>query len=227
MAADELHGWVALGGLLPEDGAGEHRVVPALLPQVDFNLQLQTRCQSKSRLWRRDRPWKVDTQLNQRTHGQLVFVRPDPAALSLFYHLLDVHQHRQCHAAWCKTVTKKWNNGKITFGGISCRRVGGESWLKQPMTTFYITCKEQKRCCCSVLQLFLPNAEWGLYWEAQQSAGVPGEDVADLSPLIRLQQAAVRRVLNAVAQVHQAAHEDLNICTKGWHALVWDNSAEL
>lgn len=46
MAADELHGWVALRGLLPEDGAGEHRVVPALLPQVDFNLQLQMRCQS-------------------------------------------------------------------------------------------------------------------------------------------------------------------------------------
>lgn len=44
VAADELHGWIALRGLLPEDGAGEHRVVPALLPQVDFNLQLQGRC---------------------------------------------------------------------------------------------------------------------------------------------------------------------------------------
>lgn len=78
-----------------------------------------------------------------------------------------------------------------------------------------------------LLQLFLPNAEWGLYWEAQQSAGVPGEDVADLSPLIRLQQAAVRRVIDAVAQVHQAAHQDLNICTGGGHAQTWDNSAEL
>lgn len=65
---------------------------------------------------------------------------------------------------------------------------------------------------CSELQLFLPNAEWGLHREAQQSAGVPGEDVADLSPLIRLQQGAVRRVLDAVAQVHQAAHQNLDIC---------------
>lgn len=41
MATDELHGWVALRRLLPEDGAGEHGVIPALLPQVDFNLEAQ------------------------------------------------------------------------------------------------------------------------------------------------------------------------------------------
>lgn len=38
------------------------------------------------------------------TYRQLVFVRPDSAALSLLYHLLDVHQHRQGHTAWCKTA---------------------------------------------------------------------------------------------------------------------------
>lgn len=95
---------------------------------------------------------------------------------------------------------KQWPNQQ-------CPQVAGESWLKQPLAT--LTTEE---VLCSVRQLFLPNAEWGLNREAQQSAGVPGEDVADLSPLIRLQQAAVRRVLNAVAQVHQAAHQDLNIC---------------
>lgn len=41
MAADELHGRVALRRLLPEDGAGEHRVIPALLPQVDLDLRGQ------------------------------------------------------------------------------------------------------------------------------------------------------------------------------------------
>lgn len=39
VATDELHGWIALWGLLPEDRTGEHRVVPALLPQVNFNLR--------------------------------------------------------------------------------------------------------------------------------------------------------------------------------------------
>lgn len=77
----------------------------------------------------------------------------------------------------------------------------------------------------SVFMLFLPNTEWRLYREAQQSAGVPGEDVADLSPLVCLQQAAVRRVLDAMTQVHQAAHEDLNIC-RGENVHMWDNSAE-
>lgn len=86
------------------------------------------------------------------------------------------------------------------------------------MTALYLTCGEQKSCWT---EIFLPNAEWGLNWEAQQSAGVPGEDVADLSPLIGLQQAAVRRVLDAVAQVHQAAHQDLNIC--GDNVTICDN----
>lgn len=56
-----------------------------------------------------------------------------------------------------------------------------------------------------------PNAERRLYRKAQQGAGIPGEDVADLGPLVGLQQAAVRGVLDAVAQVHQTPHEDLNI----------------
>ncbi len=33
------------------------------------------------------------------TYRQLIFVRPDSAALSLLYHLLDVHQHWQGHTA--------------------------------------------------------------------------------------------------------------------------------
>lgn len=42
MATDELHGRVALRGLLSENRTGEHGVVPALLPQVNFNLDEQT-----------------------------------------------------------------------------------------------------------------------------------------------------------------------------------------
>lgn len=38
------------------------------------------------------------------TYRQLVFVCPDSAALSLLYHLLDVHQHRQGHTAGGKTA---------------------------------------------------------------------------------------------------------------------------
>lgn len=41
VSTDELHWWVALRRLLPEDGAGKHGVIPALLPQVDFNLEGQ------------------------------------------------------------------------------------------------------------------------------------------------------------------------------------------
>jgi len=67
-------------------------------------------------------------------------------------------------------------------------------------------------CVCVVCVASSPHAEWGLHREAQQGAGVPGEDVADLGPLVGLQQAAVRRVVDAVAQVHQAAHQDLDVC---------------
>lgn len=64
VAADELHRWIAFWGLLPEDRAGKHWVVPALLPQVDFNLQLQTQSQ-ESDWWgkRTDRhSWKVNSK---------------------------------------------------------------------------------------------------------------------------------------------------------------------
>ena len=39
VAADELHRRVALRGLLPQDGAGKHGVVPTLLTEVNFNLK--------------------------------------------------------------------------------------------------------------------------------------------------------------------------------------------
>lgn len=51
-----------------------------------------------------------------------------------------------------------------------------------------------------------PDAERRLYGQAEQGAGVPGEDVADFGPLVGLKQTAVRRVLNTITQVNQAAH---------------------
>ena len=59
---------------------------------------------------------------------------------------------------------------------------------------------------CWVLMRVSPNAEGRLYGETQQGTGVPCEDVTDLSPLVGLQQAAVRRVLDAVTQIYQTAH---------------------
>jgi hypothetical protein len=47
----KLHGRVALGRLLAEDRTREHRVVPALLTQVDFNLgqkRWEARCEIRS-----------------------------------------------------------------------------------------------------------------------------------------------------------------------------------
>lgn len=94
MATDELHGGVALRRLLPEDGAGEHRVIPALLPQVDFNLEAQER--DVIACWLKptgtEKPSKEEA-----SHGQLVFMCPHAAALPLLDHLLDVHQNRQRH----------------------------------------------------------------------------------------------------------------------------------
>ena len=50
MATYKLHGRVALGCLLAEDGTREHGVVPALLTQVDFNLG-QKRWEGKVQGW--------------------------------------------------------------------------------------------------------------------------------------------------------------------------------
>lgn len=90
MSADELHWWVALRRLLPEDGAGKHGVIPALLPQVDFNLEGQE--------WGLITCWvKLTIIKEEASHRQLVFMCPHAAALPLLYHLLNVHQHWQSH----------------------------------------------------------------------------------------------------------------------------------
>lgn len=47
VATDELHGRIALGGLLPQNGAGKHRVVPALFAEVNFNLNTHTHTHSE------------------------------------------------------------------------------------------------------------------------------------------------------------------------------------
>lgn len=35
----QSHGWIKLSGLLPQNRAGKHRMVPILTIQIDFNLQ--------------------------------------------------------------------------------------------------------------------------------------------------------------------------------------------
>lgn len=57
----------------------------------------------------------------------------------------------------------------------------------------------------------IPNTERRFNWEAQESTGIPCEDVTDVSPLVCIQQVNVRRVLDALPQVHQAAHQNLDI----------------
>lgn len=57
----------------------------------------------------------------------------------------------------------------------------------------------------------IPNTERGFNWEAQESTGIPCEDVTDVSPLVGIQEVNVRGVLDALPQVHQAAHQDLDI----------------
>lgn len=58
----------------------------------------------------------------------------------------------------------------------------------------------------------IPNTERGFNWEAQESTGIPCEDVTDVSPLVCIQQVNVRGVLDALSQVHQAAHQNLDVC---------------
>lgn len=58
-----------------------------------------------------------------------------------------------------------------------------------------------------------PDAEGRLHGEAQKGTGIPGEDVADLGPLVGLQQSPIGRVLNAVPKVDQTPHQDLDIYT--------------
>lgn len=82
MPTDELHGWIALWCLLPQDRTGKHRVIPAFLPQIYFN-------------------W------------QLILMRPNTTALSLFNNLFDVHEHRQRHTAGRKTDGKSKEDSVI------------------------------------------------------------------------------------------------------------------
>lgn len=62
------------------------------------------------------------------------------------------------------------------------------------------------------MESVVPDTERWLNREAQEGAGVSGEDVADVSPLVRVQQVNVRGVLDPLPQVHQAAHQNLNVC---------------
>lgn len=130
VAADELHGWVALRRLLPQDGTRKHWVIPALFAQVYLDLHTDTH---KYQLcYFNGQPcWDLDPELNMRehrsgqvvltqawfnekkglcvcvrkTHRQLILVCPDATTLPLLDDLLNVHQHRQGHATWRKTET--------------------------------------------------------------------------------------------------------------------------
>lgn len=59
--------------------------------------------------WRekeKERSMHLEILKTNGTHRQLILVCPDSAALSLLYHLFDVHQHRQSHTTWCKAGEK-------------------------------------------------------------------------------------------------------------------------
>lgn len=106
VATDELHGRVAFRGLLPENRAGKHRVVPAFLPQVDFNLRVKIKNELSAQINVESRGTRLP-RFSLSSYRQLVFVGPDSTALSLLNHLFDVHQHWQGHATRCKTETRE------------------------------------------------------------------------------------------------------------------------
>lgn len=95
----------------------------------------------------KDRPWKVDTTQAANSRAARLCASRLRCTVSVL------------SPAWCSSApampcslmqnlrqTKQWQN--YIWGNFSSP-VGGESWLKQCMTTFYISCKERKRCCCS------------------------------------------------------------------------------
>lgn len=107
VATDELHRRIALWGLLPKNRAGEYRVVPALLPKINFNLHVQTDMENKFGQKTQTEWWKTDAILRLQND-----LRAAHLCVSKLHCTVSAQSPAWCSSTLAKPciLTQNWNN---------------------------------------------------------------------------------------------------------------------
>lgn len=119
---------------------------------------------------------------------------------------------------WCREKTSTHRNLRFLIPAdlVNCSYtlyLMQARWDYSKVISFLLNKKQEpkKRSQKKQEKSSIPNTERRFNREAQESTGIPCEDVTDVSPLVCIQQVNVRGVLDALPQVHQAAHQNLDI----------------
>lgn len=119
---------------------------------------------------------------------------------------------------WCREKTSTHRNLRFLIPAdlVNCNYtlyLMQARWDYSKVISFLLNKKQEpkKRSQKKQEKSSIPNTERRFNREAQESTGIPCEDVTDVSPLVCIQQVNVRGVLDALPQVHQAAHQNLDI----------------